>query len=293
MCRSRIGFAVFVLILSTCSISAQAQEALPELAKRIKPSVVTIISTVNKKGTKKSGSGFFVGQSFSSLYPTADDVPTFAKRIKARFGEYSDLEDEDLARRILEKIPEYRTRVKFSYTIQDLAPKIIRVNDVKSGALIVTNWHVVANSKQIIIKTQDKQSYSVLRIVAYSVESDLALLQTNAPEDKYQPLELAAAFPEEGERVLVIGNPLGVLEGSLSDGIISSLRKTSKVGTILQITAPVSPGSSGSPVINMDGQVLGVVTSGLTQGQSINFAMPWITIARLLNPEDPLDLFSK
>jgi S1-C subfamily serine protease len=92
---------------------------------------------------------------------------------------------------------------------------------------------------------------------------------------------------------LVVGSPLGVLEGSLFDGIISSLRKIPKIGTVLQITAPVSPGSSGSPVINTEGKVTGVVTSQLTQGQNLNFAMPWLTLARLLSPEDPLGLYTK
>jgi S1-C subfamily serine protease len=220
-----------------------------------------------------------------------DEMAAFAERVKNKFSEYRDVEDEDLVRRILERTPEYRDRVRFPYPFQDSAPNIFRVSKVGNGSLIVTNWHVVANSKSIEIRTQDKRSYSVLRIVAYSVQGDLALLQTNAPSQKYQPLQIADAFPEEGERVLVVGNPLGLLEGSLSDGIVSSLRKTRRAGLVLQITAPVSPGSSGSPVVNSSGQVVGVVTLGLTLGQNLNFAMPWFTLARLLDPQDPLGLY--
>src|SRR5262249_42639195 len=155
----------------------------------------------------------------------------------------------------------YRNRVRFRYAVNDLAPTIVRVMNTADGALVVTNWHVVANSKSIAIQTQDRQSYLAQRIIAYSVQGDLALLQTNAPPENYEPLPIATAFPDEGERILVVGNPLGVFEGSLSDGIVSSLRAIPRAGLVLQITAPVSPGSSGSPVINSHGQVVGVVSS--------------------------------
>src|SRR5262249_18721180 len=151
------------------------------------------------------------------------DVASFARRVKSKFEAYNDVKDEDLVRGILERAPEYRNRVKFPYPLQELAPKIIRLNNVHSGALIATNWHVVAGSTNTVIKTHDQQSYAVLNVIAYSVEADLAILQTNAAASKYQSLEIAESFPEEGERVLVIGSPLGVFEGSLSDGIISSL----------------------------------------------------------------------
>jgi S1-C subfamily serine protease len=196
-------FVLAALLIVLLCASASSQESLPDLAKRIKPSVVTVISVSNRKGANRSGSGFFVAQSFSTRSHISDDVATFAKRIKSRFEAYNDLEDEDIVRRILERTPEYRNRVKFPYPLQELAPKIIRVKNVRTGSFIVTNWHVVANSKTISIRTQDKQAYTVLRVVAFSVEGDLALLQTNAPAEEYKPLEIAESFPEEGERVLV------------------------------------------------------------------------------------------
>jgi S1-C subfamily serine protease len=282
-------FSSFIAIL-ICA-PASSQESLTTLAKQIKPSVVTVISVANKKGIRRSGSGFFVARSRSLPMIPPDEMAAFAERVKSRFSGYRDVDDEDLVRRILERTPEYRVRVRFPYPFRDTAPNIFRVRKVGNGSRIVTNWHVVANSKSIEIRTQDKRSYSVLRIVAYSVEGDLALLETNASSQKYQPLQIADAFPEEGERVLVVGNPLGLLEGSLSDGIVSALRKTRRAGLVLQITAPVSPGSSGSPVVNCSGEVVGVVTSGLSMGQNLNFAVPWFTLARLLNPQDPLGLY--
>jgi serine protease Do len=73
----------------------------------------------------------------------------------------------------------------------------------------------------------------------------------------------------EGQRVLVIGNPEGLTE-TVSDGIIAAFRKNQ---AIIQITAPVSPGSSGSPVLDESGKVIGIATSSSQQGQNLNFAI--------------------
>ncbi len=75
-----------------------------------------------------------------------------------------------------------------------------------------------------------------------------------------------------GERVLVIGNPLG-LSGSVSDGIVSAFRPSAKYGKLIQITGPISEGSSGSPVVNLKGEVIGVATLNLEGGQNLNFAI--------------------
>ena len=78
----------------------------------------------------------------------------------------------------------------------------------------------------------------------------------------------------------MIGNPFG-LEGSVTNGIVSAVRDIPTFGRIIQITAPISPGSSGSPVVNMQGQVIGVATLQVTGGQSINFAIPSERISQL------------
>ncbi|MDH3531162.1 MAG: tetratricopeptide repeat protein, partial [Acidobacteriota bacterium] len=91
---------------------------------------------------------------------------------------------------------------------------------------------------------------------------------------------IVATSPEEGESIVVIGNPYG-LEGSVSNGIVSAVREIPGYGRIIQITAPISPGSSGSPVVNMRGQVIGVATLQAEEGQSLNFAVPSERISRL------------
>ena len=92
------------------------------------------------------------------------------------------------------------------------------------------------------------------------------------PLERVRSVELTTALPDEGEQIFVIGNPLK-LEGSVSDGIVSAVREVPNVGRIIQVTAPISHGNSGSPVFNAHGQVLGVVTIKVTNGQNINLAI--------------------
>src|SRR5258705_13554348 len=97
------------------------------------------------------------------------------------------------------------------------------------------------------------------------------------PLERARPIELVAKLPDEGESIVVIGNPLK-LEGSVSDGIVSAVREVPNSYRIIQIPAPISHGNSGSPVFNLRGQVLGVVTVKVTNGQNIN---PAIAAARV------------
>ena len=114
--------------------------------------------------------------------------------------------------------------------------------------------------------------FPVAGIVGVDEEGDLALLSVEMPSDRLRASELARALPDEGEQIVVIGNPLK-LEGSVTSGIVSAVREVPNVGKILQITAPISHGNSGSPVFNMKGEVVGVVTIKVTNGQNINLAI--------------------
>src|SRR4029077_7968084 len=97
-------------------------------------------------------------------------------------------------------------------------------------------------------------------------------------------------LPDEGEPIFVIGNPLR-LEGSVSEGIESAVREVPDLGRIIQITAPVSHGNSGSPLLNMRGQVIGIVTVKVTNGQNINLALGTARISSL--PEGKLVSFDQ
>src|SRR4029077_18874125 len=91
-------------------------------------------------------------------------------------------------------------------------------------------------------------------------------------------------LPDEGEPIFLIGNPLR-LEGSVSDGIVSAIREVPDLGRIIQVTAPVSHGNSGSPLLNMRGEVIGIVTVKVTNGQNINLALGVSRIAELHGSE--------
>jgi len=139
---------------------------------------------------------------------------------------------------------------------------------------VVTNLHVIRGAKRCEIKTLEGKGkvFPVAGTLAIDEEGDLALLSVDMPAERARSSEVSAVLPDEGETIFVIGNPLK-LEGSVSDGIVSAVREVPNLGKIIQITAPTSHGNSGSPVFNLKGQVIGVVTVKVTNGQNINLAI--------------------
>ena len=200
---------VWILLIVFVSLPAQAQDLLPELVRRIKPSAVAI-ETFDARGEKLSrGSGFFV-----------------------------------------------------------------------ETDRIVTNRHVLEGAYRAEVHSSTGAVFPVKGVLAVDAEGDIALLKIDAPTLPISPLPLDKTSPQEGESIVVIGNPLG-LEGSVTNGIVSAVRDIPTFGRIIQITAPISAGSSGSPVVNMHGQVIGIATLQITGGQSVNFAIPSERISQL------------
>jgi S1-C subfamily serine protease len=145
---------------------------------------------------------------------------------------------------------------------------------------IITNYHVLEGAESAEVKTSDGKTYTISDIVAVDEKNDIIRLSVNIPSKYVLPLSLSETTPEIGERIIVYGSPLG-LEKTLSDGIISAIREVPGYGKLIQITAPISPGSSGSPVLNMKGEVIGVATFQMIEGQNLNFAIPSERIASL------------
>jgi tetratricopeptide (TPR) repeat protein len=145
---------------------------------------------------------------------------------------------------------------------------------------VITNYHVLQEATQAVIKTNDGKEYPVEKIVAEDNEGDLIQVSVNIPKETVRPLSIVTTMPEVGEKIIVIGTPLG-LDKTVSDGIVSAVREIPGFGKIIQVTAPISPGSSGSPVINMKGKVMGVATFFIVAGQNLNFAIPGERIAKL------------
>lgn len=137
----------------------------------------------------------------------------------------------------------------------------------------LTNYHVLAGAARAEVRTREGRRYPMSRVVDQDRAGDLVVAAIETHRANFASLKISGILPEVGERVLVVGSPFG-LEQTLSDGVISAVRRIPELGTILQITAPISSGSSGSPVVNMKGEVIGVATFIFKEGQNLNFAVP-------------------
>jgi len=211
MLKSNLPRLLLVLLFLTAAQAVSAEVNLPELVRRVKPSVVAIATFDEKGEALTTGSGFFLRQ---------DQV--------------------------------------------------------------LTNLHVIRGAYRAEIRTLDVKGrvYPVAGVLSFDEEGDLALLSVKMPAGRAHPLEMSTSLPEDGERVFVIGNPLR-LEGSVSDGIVSAVRDVPSLGKIIQITAPVSHGNSGSPLFNLRGQVIGVVTIRVINGENINLAIESARVSHL------------
>ncbi len=151
------------------------------------------------------------------------------------------------------------------------------------GGLIATNLHVVAGASSIKVKLHDGTPYQVFDIAGVDAGRDLAVLRIK-PTKQLQTVRLGDSEQmSAGDQIVAIGNPLGVFDYSVSAGLISQVRPVCEAKEercppgglkLLQISAPISQGSSGGPLFNQFGEVVGVTTLIVAQGQSINFAVP-------------------
>src|SRR6266571_721923 len=144
---------------------------------------------------------------------------------------------------------------------------------VSTAGHLVTNRHVLQGASRAEVQPHDGGGYAVTRVVAEDKAGDLVEVVTDMPREAVRELPISRVMPEVGERVVVVGSPLG-LEQTVSEGIVSALRALPGFGTVVQLTAAISSGSSGGPVVNLRGEVIGVTTLQMAQGQNLNFALP-------------------
>ena len=151
--------------------------------------------------------------------------------------------------------------------------------------LIATNYHVIEGAARGSAKLVGQFStYTIEGVTATDKTNDLALLKVTVSGIKPLPLGNSSDV-KIGETVYVAGNPKG-LEGTFSNGIISS-RRDPYTKERLQMTAPISPGSSGGPVLNSKGEVIGISFMTLVGGQNLNFAIPSRYLTELLTESTP------
>ncbi|ARS89528.1 S1C family serine protease [Natrarchaeobaculum aegyptiacum] len=150
---------------------------------------------------------------------------------------------------------------------------------------VVTNDHVVAGAEAVELQylTGD---WSGSRLVGTDRFSDLAVLEVDHVPESTTPLSFSAEHPVVGQQVLAIGNPFG-LEGSMSAGIVSGVDRTTDAPgrnfsfpNVVQTDAAVNPGNSGGPLVDLDGDVVGVVHAG--GGNNIGFAISAALASRVV-----------
>ncbi len=160
---------------------------------------------------------------------------------------------------------------------------------ITSTGLIATNLHVIEDGSFLEVESSRGDIYDIVDLVAVDVRRDIAIIKV--PVDDASPLSFAEdADPAVGEQVFVMGNPLGQV-GTFSNGLVSAHRAVDGV-TLLQITAPISSGSSGGPVMNAAGKVVGLATLMLEGGQNLNYAVPTRYVQPLATTSDAPRRFS-
>jgi len=155
---------------------------------------------------------------------------------------------------------------------------------VSADGAVLTNYHVIANGNTAVVKLSDGRMLIVDGVLAADRVRDLAVIKIHGKN--FRTLILGNSDRVEvGEEVVAIGHPLG-LELTVSNGILSAVPTIEKEGgKFLQVTAPISHGSSGGPLFNMAGEVIGI-TSGINEnGENLNFAIPVNDAKRLLNKQ--------
>jgi S1-C subfamily serine protease len=213
------------------------QNAFIRNAKKIKPSVVSVNKV--KELVEKS-----------SWYETHETKPWYAS-IKNWFA--------------------YKLKTR-KYSVENVGSGII----LDSNGYILTNYHVVENLDRVLVKLSDGKEYFA-KILGYDTYTDLATLKISTlrrlPEPEFGESKALSA----GEWFMAIGNPYG-LEGSVTVGVISGTGRTdlgiSHFENFIQTDVAINPGNSGGPLINLDGQIVGINTAVAATGSGISFAIP-------------------
>jgi len=153
--------------------------------------------------------------------------------------------------------------------------------------VIVTNYHVVQDTINITVAFINGNGYAAT-VLGSDPYVDLAVLSTDAQQSEYRPLEIVGSSGlKVGDLVIAVGNPYG-LAGSMTTGIVSALGRTITeemtggyaIANVIQTSAPINPGNSGGPLLNYQGQVIGITTAIVSDSQGLGFAIPSSTVLR-------------
>jgi len=168
-----------------------------------------------------------------------------------------------------------------TYKTQSLGSGVV----IKSDGTIITNYHVVKEATKVFVMLADDKSYEAEYVGGDEI-LDIAVLKVKDSADKFT----AAVTGDSddimlGETVVAMGNPYG-LSSSITTGIVSSKNRVINVGNgysvFVQTDALINPGNSGGPLVNLDGEVIGINTAIFKEAQGIGFSIPINTVLRIL-----------
>jgi serine protease Do len=157
---------------------------------------------------------------------------------------------------------------------------------VRADGWIATNLHVVIGGPRVKVTLRDGREFDVVEVLAASPDHDLALVRVEARGLPVLVLGDSDAM-RPGDPVVAIGNPLG-LEDTVSNGLVSARRKIDGGFEVLQVSAPIAPGSSGGPLFNDRGEVVGIATAVMQGGQNLAFGVPTRYLAPMIAQPAPL-----
>jgi len=153
--------------------------------------------------------------------------------------------------------------------------------------IAITNNHVVQDMINITITFINGNGYAAT-VLGSDPYADLAVLSSDAPQSEYNPLEIVSSSTlSVGDSLIAVGGPYG-LAGSMTTGIVSALGRTITedmsggypIANVIQMSVPINPGNSGGPLLNYQGQVVGITTAIVEESQGLGFAIPSSTVLR-------------
>ncbi len=166
---------------------------------------------------------------------------------------------------------------------------------INSNGLILTNKHVVEKvSESVTIVTHDSEEQQA-KVVGKDSTNDIAFLQVDNIPKNIPPARLAdSASVKVGDKVLAIGNTLGEFQNTVTSGIVSGIGRPIEVGdengmsyeslfNLIQTDAAINPGNSGGPLVNINGEVIGINTAIVQEAQSLGFSIPINDIKPLIS----------
>jgi S1-C subfamily serine protease len=153
--------------------------------------------------------------------------------------------------------------------------------------VIITNYHVIEDVINITVTFINGNGYPAT-VLGSDPYADLAVLSATAPESEFSPLEMVSSSTlNVGDPLIAIGNPYE-LAGSMTTGIVSALGRTITedlsggypIADVIQTSTPINSGNSGGPLINYQGQIVGITTAIVSNSQGLGFAIPSSTVLK-------------